>query len=180
MGSNWRVVMSGANEAIASSGNRRIITPQPQLRCSWGHNQEPEQDVTMRVGSLTTIGLLAIGAAIGLRAAQAQDAAAQEKALEGTYTQKQACKGDGSGADQAKNRVVIHDKQVDSNFGPCTFGDKQWSGKVLKAVATCKNKTGSTFDVSLEFTLKDDNTVSFFEESSQYKSTLYRCPNAAK
>jgi hypothetical protein len=140
--------------------------------------QEPEPDVTMRVGPLI-IGFFAIGAAFRLGAAQAQDAAAQEKTLEGTYTQKLACKGDGSGADQAKNRVVIGDKQVDSNFGPCTFGDKSWSGKVLKASATCKNKTGTTFDVSLEFTLKDNNTVDFVEESSQYKSTLYRCSNAA-
>jgi hypothetical protein len=139
--------------------------------------QEPEQDLIMRVGPLI-IGFLAIGAAITIGAAQAQDGAAQEKALEGTYTQKLACKGDGSSADQAKNRVVIGDKQVDSNFGPCTFGDKTWSGKVLKAPATCKNKTGNTFDVSLEFTLKDDNTVDFVEESSQYKSTLYRCPSA--
>ena len=58
-------------------------------------------------------------------------------------------------------------------------GDKQWSGKVLKAAATCKNKTGTSFDVSLEFTLKDNNTVGFVEEGSQYKSVLYRCPDAA-
>ncbi|HLH88304.1 MAG TPA: hypothetical protein VKX28_07585 [Xanthobacteraceae bacterium] len=133
----------------------------------------------MRVGPLI-IGIFAIGATIGVGAVQAQDAAAQDKALEGTYTQKQACKGDGSSADQAKNRVVIGDKQVDSNFGPCTLSDKKWNGKVLTASGTCKNKTGSTFDVSLEFTLKDDNTVGFVEESSQYKSTLYRCQSAAK
>jgi hypothetical protein len=128
----------------------------------------------MRVGGFVTIapvfGLLILGAT----AAWAQDQAAQEKALEGTYTQNQACKSDGK--DAAKKRVVIHEKQVESNFGPCTFGDKKWDGKVLKATATCKNKTGSTFDVSLEFTLKDDNTVSFIEEGSQYKSVLYRCP----
>ena len=138
--------------------------------------------MTIRVGPLI-IGIFAIGVAIGamfsLSAAQAQDAAAQEKALQGTYTQKLACKGDGSSADQAKNRVVIGDKQVDSNFGPCTFGDKKWNGKVMTAPATCKNKTGTTFDISVEFTLKDDNTVGFVEESSQYKSTLYRCQSAA-
>ncbi|HEY1584652.1 MAG TPA: hypothetical protein VGH63_03130, partial [Polyangia bacterium] len=92
----------------------------------------------------------------------------------GTYTQNQACKGDGS--DPAKKLVTIHEKQVDSNFGPCVFADKKWNGKVLKANATCKNKTGSSFDVSLEFTLKDNNTVAFVEEGSQYKSVLYRCP----
>jgi hypothetical protein len=157
------------------NGHIRIITPQPQLCDVRGEKQEPEQDVTMRVEPLI-IGFLAIGVSIG--AAQAQDAAAQEKALEGTYTQNQACKGNGS--DPANKLVVIHEKQVDSNFGPCMFGDKTWNGKVLKAPATCKNKTGSSFDVSLEFTLKDDNTVGFVEESSQYKSVLYRCTNAAK
>ena len=124
----------------------------------------------MRVGGFLIIGVLAIGAT----AARAQDMAAQEKALQGTYTQNQACKGDGS--DPAKKLVTIHEKQVDSNFGPCTFADKKWNGKVLKTSATCKNKTGSTFDVSLEFTLKDNNTVGFVEEGSQYKSVLYRCP----
>jgi hypothetical protein len=144
-----------------------------------GRNRNRSKDVTMRIGPLV-IGLLAIGGALGAGAARAQDAAAQEKALAGTYTQKLACKGDGSSADQAKNRVVIGEKQVDSNFGPCTFGDKTWSGKVLKAPATCKNKTGTTFDISVEFTLNDDNTVGFVEESSQYKATLYRCADAAK
>lgn len=126
----------------------------------------------MRVGGILTIGASIGLLAIGATAARAQDSAAQEKALEGTYTQNQACKGDGSD----KKLVAIHEKQVDLNFGPCTFADKKWNGKVLKAGATCKNKTGSTFDVSLEFTLKDDNTVGFVEESSQYKSVLYRCP----
>ena len=126
----------------------------------------------MRVGEFLIGGALIGIVALGASAAQAQDAAAQEKALEGTYTQNQACKGDGSD----KKLVVIRETQVESNFGPCTFADKKWSGKVLKANATCKNKTGSTFDVSIEFTLKDDNTVGFIEEGSQYKSVLYRCP----
>jgi len=131
----------------------------------------------MRVGGLLIIGLLATGATAARAQDKAQDSAALDKALAGTYTQNQACKGNGS--DPANKLVVIHDKEVDSNFGPCVFGDKQWSGKVLKATATCKNKTGTTFDVSLEFTLHDDNTVGFVEEGSQYKSVLHRCPDAA-
>ncbi len=138
----------------------------------------------MRIGGFLiigcSIGFLVINASVARAQDKAQDSAAQEKALEGTYTQNQACKGDGGSSDQAKKRVVIGDKEVDSNFGPCTFGDKKWSGKVMKATATCKNKTGTTFDVSLEFTLKDDNTVGFVEEGSQYKSVLYRCQAAAK
>src|ERR1700721_65311 len=128
--------------ALPENGHLRRITSQPQLCDVRGAKQELEQDVIMRVGPLI-IGFFAIGAAISSSPAQAQDAAAQEKALQGTYTQNQACKGDGS--DPANKLVVIRDKQVDSNFGPCVFGDKQWNGKVLKAPATCKNKTGSPF-----------------------------------
>jgi hypothetical protein len=119
----------------------------------------------MRGDRLLIIGIIAVGAA--------PLAAADDAALVGTYTQNQACKGNGS--DPAKKLVKIGDKQVDSNFGPCVFGDKNWSGKVLKAHATCKG-AGGDFDVSLEFTLKDDNTIDFLEEGSQYKSVLYRCP----
>jgi len=32
--------------------------------------------------------------------------------------------------------------------------------------------------VKLSFTLKDDKTVDFLEEGSQYKSVLYRCEGA--
>jgi hypothetical protein len=135
-----------------------------------------ERGVIMRVGGLLIIGLMT-GPLASIPGARAQDAAAQDKALLGTYVQNQACKGDGS--DPAKKLVVIGDKQVDSNFGPCTFGAKTWTGKVLKAPASCKNKAGSEFDVSLAFTLNDNNTVDFLEESSQYKSVLYRCPGAA-
>ena len=128
----------------------------------------------MRIDGLLIIGFVAIGAGAAWAQDKTQDSTAAEKALQGTYTQNQACKGNGS--DPANKLVTIRDKQVDSNFGPCMFGDKQWSGKVLKTSATCKNKTGATFDVSLEFTLKDDNTVDFVEEGSQYKSVLHRCP----
>jgi hypothetical protein len=138
----------------------------------------------MRVGGLLIIGLITgpITATLAtISAAHAQDAAvqdkAQDKALMGSYLQNQACKGDGS--DPAKKLVTIGEKQVDSNFGPCTFGTKTWAGKVLKAPATCKNKAGTAFDVSLMFTLNDNNTVDFVEEGSQYKSVLYRCPSAA-
>ena len=101
-------------------------------------------------------------------------AAAQDASLIGTYTQKHACKGDGS--DTPKDRVLITDKMADSNFGPCTFNaDKVWSGKTLKSTATCKQKTGGEYEVKLSFTVKDDKTVDFLEEASQYKSVLYRC-----
>jgi hypothetical protein len=126
-----------------------------------------EQIVTMRDTKFLIIALIAIGAL-------AAPAAADDAALVGTYTQKHACKGDGSAT--PKDRVTITDKMADSNFGPCTFGsDKAWSGKTLKATATCKQKTGGEYDVKLSFTLKDDKTVDFLEEGSQYKSVLYRC-----
>jgi len=124
----------------------------------------------MRDTNLLIIALIGIGAACAPAAAAAQD----DAALVGTYTQKHACKGDGSNT--PKDLVKITDTMADSNFGPCTFGgDKAWSGKTLKATATCKQKTGGEYDVKLSFTMKDDKTVDFLEEGSQYKSVLYRC-----
>ena len=105
-------------------------------------------------------------------AAAAALPAAAEPVLTGTYTQNQACKGNGN---DPKKLVKINDKDVVSNFGPCTFLDKQTTGRITKAQATCKSQSGE-FDVALVFTLKDDNTVDFLEESSNYKSVLYRCP----
>ena len=124
----------------------------------------------MRDTNLLIIALIGIGAACAPAAAAAQD----DAALVGTYTQKHACKGDGSNT--PKDLVKITDTMADSNFGPCTFGgDKAWSGKTLKATATCKQKTGGEYDVKLSFTMKDDKTVDFLEEGSQYKSVLHRC-----
>ena len=40
-------------------------------------------------------------------------------------------------------------------------------------------EAGTEFDVSLTFTLKDDKTVDFVEDGSQYKSVLHRCEGAA-
>jgi hypothetical protein len=125
----------------------------------------------MRNTTLLTIALIGLGAACAAAAAQ------EDAALAGTYTQKHACKGDGS--DTPKDRVTISGTMTDSNFGLCTFNaDKAWSGKTLKAPSTCKNKTGAEYEVKLSFTLKDDKTVDFLEEGSQYKSVLYRCEGA--
>ena len=115
--------------------------------------------------SLKPIALMVATAALALPAAA-------EPVLTGTYTQNQACKGNGN---DPKKLVKINDKDVVSNFGPCTFLDKQTTGRTTKAQATCKSQSGE-FDVALVFTLKDDNTVDFLEESSNYKSVLYRCP----
>ena len=105
--------------------------------------------------------------------AAALPASADEPVLTGTYTQNEACKGNGSAT--PKKLVKINDKDVVSNFGPCTFLSKETTGRTTKAPATCKSQSGE-FDVALVFTLKDDNTVDFLEESSNYKSVLYRCP----
>jgi hypothetical protein len=115
--------------------------------------------------SLKPIALMVATAALALPAAA-------EPVLTGTYTQNQACKGNGN---DPKKLVKINDKDVVSNFGPCTFLSKETTGLTTKAPATCKSQSGE-FDVALVFTLKDDNTVDFLEESSNYKSVLYRCP----
>jgi hypothetical protein len=140
-----------------------------------GHgNNETEQGGIMGVRTGLIIGAVAAATAIWAAATSTATWAADEAAFLGTYVQNAPCKGDGK--DDAKKLVKIGDKQVDSNFGPCVFSDKQADGKVIKANATCKAKGGSDFEVKLSFTLKDDNTIDFLEEGSQYKSVLYRCP----
>jgi hypothetical protein len=155
----------GRNRFRASHPGRiYAFTPAPRETVT-------EQIVTMRNTKLLFIALITVGAACAPAAAQ------DDAALIGTYTQKHACKGDGS--DTPKDIVKITDTMADSNFGPCTFGsDKAWSGKTLKATSTCKQKTGGEYDVKLSFTMKDDKTVDFLEEGSQYKSVLYRCEGA--
>ena len=123
----------------------------------------------MRSFSLLILSLLALGAAL--------PAAAEEASLGkliGTYTQNVKCKGDGK--DDPKKVVKLSEAQVDSNFGPCVMSDKKWDGDVFTANASCKAKSGSDLDIQVMFTIKDENTVDFLEESSQYKSVLYRCP----
>ena len=47
----------------------------------------------------------------------------------------------------------------------------------VRCVAGCAGvEAGSEFEISVSFTLKDNNTVDFVEEGSQYKSVLHRCP----
>ena len=127
----------------------------------------------MRWSRLLIISLIAGSAGVPA-VAQSGGADKGQAKLLGTYTQNVQCKGDGS--DDGKKLVKISDKEVDSNFGPCMLSDKQWSGSTLKANAACRSKSGSTIDIQLSFTMKDDNTVDFLEESSQYKSVLHRCP----
>jgi len=123
----------------------------------------------MRSVSLLILPLLALGAAWP---AAADDAELGK--LVGTYTQNVKCKGDGK--DDPKKVVKVSEARVDSNFGPCTMSNKKWDGSTFKANATCKPKTGDDLDIQVAFTMKDENTIDFLEESSQYKSVLYRCP----
>jgi hypothetical protein len=122
--------------------------------------------MSVRFGLRTLIPVAAL-AAMGA-------AAAEEAGLTGTFTQNQACKG--GGQDPANKLVTIGEKEVVSSFGPCVFRTKEPNGKTVKAQATCRNKTGVEFDVDLLFTLREDGTVEFLDEGSQYKSVLYRCP----
>ena len=123
----------------------------------------------MRSASLFLFPLLIVGAA----APSLAEEASLGKLL-GTYTQNVKCKGDGK--DDPKKVVKVSEAQVDSNFGPCVMSDKKWDGNTFKANANCKAKSGSDVDIQVAFTVKDENTVDFLEESSQYKSVLYRCP----
>ena len=123
----------------------------------------------MRVSLILTATL-----AIAATAAPALADDAMPDKLIGTWTQNKACKGDGS--DPAKSLVKIEAGVVDSNFGPCALSDKKWDGTVFTANGACKAKSGGDMDIQVKFTVKDEKTVDFLEESSQFKSVLYRCP----
>ena len=123
----------------------------------------------MRVSPLLILATLAIAAAAPALA----DDTMPDKLI-GTWTQNKACKGDGS--DPAKSLVKIEAGVVDSNFGPCALSDKKWDGTVFTANGACKAKSGGDMDIQVKFTVKDEKTVDFLEESSQFKSVLYRCP----
>jgi hypothetical protein len=123
----------------------------------------------MRVTPLLVLAPLVIAAAAPALA----DDAMPDK-LRGTWTQNKACKGDGS--DPAKSLVKIEAAAVDSNFGPCALSGQKWDGTVFTANGACKLKSGGDMDIQVKFTVKDEKTMDFVEESSQYKSVLYRCP----
>jgi hypothetical protein len=94
--------------------------------------------------------------------------------LVGTYTENQACKGDGS--DSGVSRVKITARDIDSVFGLCTILSRKREGATFTVHVECKGPGGSQMLGDVNFTPRDDKTVDFSDQDQTYKAVLYKCP----
>jgi hypothetical protein len=94
--------------------------------------------------------------------------------LEGTFTQNEVCKGDGS--QQQYLRVKITPQDVSYAGGVCTIDMKQLDGNVMAMRVTCKFTSGAVMASSISFTMKDDNTFDMAQQDGTYRAVLHRCP----
>ena len=94
--------------------------------------------------------------------------------LVGTYTENQACKGDGS--DSGVSRVKITVRDIDSVFGLCTILSRKREGATFAVHVECKGPGGSQMLGDVNFTPRDDKIIDFSDQDQTYKATLYKCP----
>ena len=94
--------------------------------------------------------------------------------LIGTYTENQACKGDGSDANVSRVKITARD--IDSVFGLCTILDKKREVSTFAVHVECKGPGGSQMLGDINFTLRDDKTIDFSDQDQTYKAVLYKCP----
>jgi hypothetical protein len=117
---------------------------------------------------------LAAGSVITLSMARTSAAAEGDIPIEGTFTQNEPCKGDGS---QQKFKVVkITPTDVSYSGGVCSIDDKQQDGNNLAMRVTCKFKSGAVLASAVTFTQKDTNTFDMAQQDGTYRAVLYRCP----
>ena len=77
--------------------------------------------------------------------------------LVGTYTENQACKGDGS--DSGVSRVKITARDIDSVFGLCTILSRKREGATFTVHVECKGPGGSQMLGDVNFTPRDDRPL---------------------
>jgi hypothetical protein len=104
-------------------------------------------------------------------------AGADDFPVVGTFTQKVACKGDGTDAKSAL--VKITPEQIESSFGICTIMDKQRDGNKIRVQTSCKSTKGYVVDGDVIFTLRDDHKIDVEDQDNNYKNVLSPCPAAA-
>jgi hypothetical protein len=97
--------------------------------------------------------------------------------LVGTYTENQACKGDGS--DSGVSRVKITMRDIDSVFGLCTILSRKREGATFAVHVECKGPGGSQMLGDVNFTPRDDKIIDFSDQDQTYKATLYKCPEVS-
>jgi hypothetical protein len=95
--------------------------------------------------------------------------------IEGTYTQNEICRGDGSKQQFALVKVTAQD--VSYSGGVCSIDSKQQDGDSLAMRVTCKFKTsGAVMASAVTFTKKDNDTFDMAQQEGTYKAVLHRCP----
>jgi hypothetical protein len=94
--------------------------------------------------------------------------------IEGTFTQNEVCRGDGSKQQFALVKVTPQD--VSYSGGVCTIDSRQLSGNNLSMRLTCKFTSGKVLSSGVTFTKKDDNTLDMAQQEGTYRAVLHRCP----
>lgn len=117
---------------------------------------------------------LAAGSAMTLLVARDCALAEGDLPIDGTFTQNEPCKGDGT--QQKFALVSISPKEISYSGGLCSIDDKQQNGDTLAMKLTCKFKSGAVLASSVSFTKKDNNTFNMAQQDGTYKAVLYRCP----
>jgi hypothetical protein len=113
--------------------------------------------------------VLAVGLAAGLNGARADG----DFPIEGTFTQNEACKGDGSKQEFALVKVTPQD--VTYSGGICSIDSKQQDGNSLAMRVTCKFSSGAVMSSAVTFTKRDNNTFDMAQQEGTYKAVLHRC-----
>jgi hypothetical protein len=94
--------------------------------------------------------------------------------IEGTFTQNELCRGDGS--QQAFLRVKVTAQDVSYSGGVCSIDSKQQDGDHLAMRVTCKFSSGAVMASAVTFTKKDNNTFDMAQNEGTYRAVLHRCP----
>ena len=94
--------------------------------------------------------------------------------IEGTFTQNEMCKGDGS--KQAFALVKVTAQDVSYSGGVCSIDSKQQDGDHLAMRVTCKFSSGAVMASGVTFTKKDNDTFDMAQQEGTYKAVLHRCP----
>jgi hypothetical protein len=115
-------------------------------------------------------GAVALGLALLFTCALADDLP-----IEGTYTQDQPCKGDGS--DSEALIVKITPREITHGGGTCSIdGTRREQSKLVLRV-TCKFGSGSLLGAEISFTPRADKTLHMIQQDGSYEAVLYKCAN---
>lgn len=94
--------------------------------------------------------------------------------IEGTYTQDQACVGDGTDPDFLL--VKITPKEISYASGVCSVDDKKQEDKKVLVRVTCKFLSGSVMGANIAFTQRDNKAMDMVQLDGTYQAVLYKCP----